>query len=255
MADAAIAGSGPGAASGWGVRLFRLIGESYAAEGERRLLWLPVFFGAGIGVYFSLSFEPPLWAGFGATFAAGIASFALHRRPLLCEAALALAVFCAGFALIGETTRQRQAPILQRRLGPVAVSGRIIDIDLLIAAGGSLSRPIRCPGSHRASSRRACASTSRRRATCWRRATAPRCAPCSIRCRGRSCRRATTCSARPISRGSAELATPTGRRIGWATPTLQQAAAGARSCGGCAPTCRGGSLRFCPARPAVSPRR
>lgn len=63
MADAAIAGGGFGATSGWGVRLFRAIGESYAAEGERRLLWLPVFFGAGIGVYFSLTFEPPLWAG------------------------------------------------------------------------------------------------------------------------------------------------------------------------------------------------
>jgi competence protein ComEC len=146
MADAAIAGSGPGAASGWGVRLFRLIGESYAAEGERRLLWLPVFFGAGIGVYFSLSFEPPLWAGFGATFAAGIASFALHRRPLLCEAALALAVFCAGFALIGETTRQRQAPILQRRLGPVAVSGRIIDIDSLDRGWRVVVAPDPLPG-------------------------------------------------------------------------------------------------------------
>ena len=34
-----------------------------AAEGERRLLWLPVFFGAGIGVYFALTVEPPLWPG------------------------------------------------------------------------------------------------------------------------------------------------------------------------------------------------
>jgi competence protein ComEC len=131
MADAAMAGGGLGAASGWGARLFHTVAASYAAEGERRLLWLPVFFGAGIGVYFSLGFEPPLWLGFAATIAAGAAAFALHRRPLLCEAALALTMFCAGFALIGETTWQRQAPMLQRRLGPLTVTGRVVDIDSL----------------------------------------------------------------------------------------------------------------------------
>ena len=84
MADAAIAGGGPGAASGWACALFRRCRRSYAAEGERRLLWLPVFFGAGIGVYFSLSFEPPLWLGFGATFAAGIATLCAAPAPAAC---------------------------------------------------------------------------------------------------------------------------------------------------------------------------
>ena len=54
MADTAIAGGRFGAAAGWGARLLRSLARSYAAEGERRLLWLPVFFGAGIGLYFSL---------------------------------------------------------------------------------------------------------------------------------------------------------------------------------------------------------
>ena len=82
MADAAIAGGGLGAAPGWGMRLFRAAAEAYANEGERRLLWLPVFFGAGIGVYFALTVEPPLWLGLGATIAAGGMTVALHRRPL-----------------------------------------------------------------------------------------------------------------------------------------------------------------------------
>ena len=47
------------------------------------------------------------------------------------EAALALSVFAAGFALIAETTWEHQAPMLERRLGPVAVTGRVLDIDLL----------------------------------------------------------------------------------------------------------------------------
>ena len=43
---------------------------------------------------------------------------------------MALTVFAAGFALICETARERQAPVLQRRLGPVTVTGRVVDIDL-----------------------------------------------------------------------------------------------------------------------------
>jgi competence protein ComEC len=126
--------------------MLRAVADTYAAEGERRLLWLPVFFGAGIGVYFSLTFEPPLWLGFGATVAAGAASFLLHRRPLWCEAALALALFGAGFTLIGETTWQRQAPALQRRLGPVAVTGRVVDIDALDRGWRVIVAPDPLPG-------------------------------------------------------------------------------------------------------------
>ena len=46
--------------SEWRTRLFGGLADRLAAEGERRLLWLPVFFGAGIGVYFLLKVEPPL---------------------------------------------------------------------------------------------------------------------------------------------------------------------------------------------------
>jgi competence protein ComEC len=146
MADAAISAGGLGAAPGWGARLLKGAGEAYAAEGERRLLWLPVFFGAGIGVYFSLTFEPPLWLGVGAAILALGLTFALHRRPLACEAALALTLFCAGFALIGETTWERQAPMLQRRLGPVSLTGRVVDIDSLDRGWRVIVAPDALPG-------------------------------------------------------------------------------------------------------------
>ncbi len=146
MADAAISAHGLGAAPRWGARLLKTAGEAYAAEGERRLLWLPVFFGAGIGVYFSLGFEPPLWFGVGtATLALGL-TFALHRHSLACEAALALTLFCAGFALIGETTWERQAPRLQRRLGPVSLTGRVVDIDSLDRGWRVIVAPDPLPG-------------------------------------------------------------------------------------------------------------
>jgi competence protein ComEC len=39
-------------------------------------------------------------------------------------------VFAAGFALMGETAWERQAPMLQRHLGPVTLTARVVDIDL-----------------------------------------------------------------------------------------------------------------------------
>jgi len=94
-------------------------------------LWLPVFFGAGIGVYFLLKVEPPLWPGIAAAIA-GICLVIAARRYRVCrETALAFTVFAAGFALMRETAWEHQAPMLQRHLGPVAVTGRVIDIDLM----------------------------------------------------------------------------------------------------------------------------
>ena len=44
---------------------------------------------------------------------------------------MCLAIAAAGFALIAETARERAAPMLDRRLGPVALTGRVIDIDTM----------------------------------------------------------------------------------------------------------------------------
>src|SRR5713101_7579918 len=116
MADAAIAGGRLGPVAEWRTWLFRALADRLAAEGERRLLWLPVFFGAGIGVYFVLKVEPPLWPGIAAA-AAGLALvFALRWHPRWCEVALAFTVFAAGFALMRETAWERDAPMLQRHL-------------------------------------------------------------------------------------------------------------------------------------------
>ena len=61
MADTALAGERVGLVPAWAARIVAVLCDRLAAEGERRLLWLPVFFGAGIGVYFGLKVEPPLW--------------------------------------------------------------------------------------------------------------------------------------------------------------------------------------------------
>src|SRR5436309_3618979 len=119
MADAAIAGGRLGSVAEWLNRVCGALAERPAGEGERRLLWLPVFFGAGIGVYFVLKVEPPLWPGIIAAIAGAGLSVALRRYPAGCEAALALTAFAAGFALMREAAWEREAPMLQRHLGPI----------------------------------------------------------------------------------------------------------------------------------------
>jgi competence protein ComEC len=131
MADAALAGGSTGPLSEWRARLFGGLADRLAAEGERRLLWLPVFFGTGIGVYFLLKVEPPLWPGIAAAIAGIGLVVAVRRHRVWREAALAFTVFAAGFALMRETAWEREAPMLQRHVGPVAVTGRVVDIDLM----------------------------------------------------------------------------------------------------------------------------
>jgi competence protein ComEC len=129
MADAAVAGRRLGSVAEWRDRVYGALADRLAAEGERRLLWLPVFFGTGIGIYFVLKIEPPLWPGVAAVVTGAGAAWALRRYPAWCEMALAFTALAAGFALMRETVWERDTPMLQRHLGPVAVTGRVIDID------------------------------------------------------------------------------------------------------------------------------
>ncbi len=131
MADTTIAGGWLGPMAEWRARLFGALADRLAAEGERRLLWLPVFFGAGIGIYFLLKVEPPFWPGIAAAIAGAVAAITVRRHRVCWEAALAFTVFAAGFALMRETAWEREVPMLQRHVGPTAVSGRVVDIDLM----------------------------------------------------------------------------------------------------------------------------
>ena len=112
-------------------RPWRILAAALAAEGDRRILWLPVFFGLGIALYFALTVEPPLWLGPLVALVAALAGILLRERPAWRGAAFCLAVAATGFALIAETARERAAPMLDRRLGPVAVTGRVVDIDTM----------------------------------------------------------------------------------------------------------------------------
>ncbi len=131
MADLAAAGEGLGAAPRRLLRPLAAFAAAFAAEGDRRILWLPVFFGTGIALYFTLTSEPPPWIGGAATIAAAAIAVALRRWPALRNAGIALAFVAAGFAVMQQARLERGTPMLERRLGPAAITGRVVDIDAL----------------------------------------------------------------------------------------------------------------------------
>lgn len=145
MAEISVAGEGLEAPSRRGSPLASL-SAALAAESERHVLWLPVWFGSGIAVYFALTVEPPIWLGATILLPAILAAIVLRRRPICRAAAVSLAFAAAGFALIAETTRERAAPMLDRRVGPVAITGTVTDIDTLDRGWRIIVAPDAVPG-------------------------------------------------------------------------------------------------------------
>lgn len=91
-------------------------------------VWLPVFFGCGVGLYFGLSAEPDpslytyvIWAALGLPFMLRQIGPVLPFVWALCFAAL-------GFSLAGQAAHRVAGPVLEYRYyGPI--EGRIVGID------------------------------------------------------------------------------------------------------------------------------
>ncbi|KZD12173.1 hypothetical protein AUP43_05040 [Oceanibaculum pacificum] len=119
-----------GAGEGRGVArpLAWLAGE-FLAERSRWPLWLPVLLGLGIGGYFLLPMEPPVWLGaallppfLGLAILAG-------QGSALRLLGIALVAVALGFAAAQLRTATIGTPLLEKRIGPAAVQGRVIEIE------------------------------------------------------------------------------------------------------------------------------
>ena len=111
-------------------QIFVWLLNALMAERERWALWLPVFLGCGIGLYFSLSFEPPLWwSGAGFAFFAGVALAVRHTSSARAMAALAVGFVFLGLTLAGVRTWWVAAPVIQSESGPVSVEGQVIRVE------------------------------------------------------------------------------------------------------------------------------
>jgi competence protein ComEC len=123
-------GRPPSPAERFATRVREALVSTLAAERERWLLWLPVLFAAGIGVYFALAAEPPAWVAPAAAVTAAAAGVLLRRRPGAILAAIGVIAAASGMTLVQWRAHQVAAPVLERRLGPVEVEGRIISVDI-----------------------------------------------------------------------------------------------------------------------------
>jgi competence protein ComEC len=101
-------------------------------ERERWVLWLPVGVGLGIGIYFALPVEPVPWLA-GVILLGILAVLATARvcpgvvRMLM----IGLAAVAAGFIAAQVRTILVEAPMLDRRIGPLTVEGRVVEVEPL----------------------------------------------------------------------------------------------------------------------------
>jgi competence protein ComEC len=106
----------------------------FLAERDRWVLWLPVLFGFGIAVYFSLAMEPPLWLGPAGVAAVLAAAFFVRKSGREWGGAGFGVLVMAGMVAAGFTAAQWRtagvsAPVLEKRIGPTTVSGRVIGVE------------------------------------------------------------------------------------------------------------------------------
>lgn len=109
--------------------LVAFLAVTLLAEQQRWALWLPVAFGAGIALYFSLPVEPPLSIGTGILAALVLlVAIGLRRRAGqgVVVALLAAAAISAGFSAATWRTLAVEAPMLSERLGPTTVTARVV---------------------------------------------------------------------------------------------------------------------------------
>ena len=84
------------------------------AEQGRWFLWIPVFFGGGVGLYFAFSYEPPLTLAFG-VFLACLSARMLARTQLFAFLLTSILLcMSAGFLAAKVRTAVMAAPVIER---------------------------------------------------------------------------------------------------------------------------------------------
>ena len=118
--------------------LIQGISNEIAAQRGRLILWSPVFLAIGIGFYFSLTSEPPVFIGMGVLVLTGALWGLLWPLRQTNRSGFLLWLLAGGifFIVLGFCTAQLRTeivarPLLHKEINPVDVQGRIIMIDKL----------------------------------------------------------------------------------------------------------------------------
>ncbi|PCJ99735.1 MAG: hypothetical protein COA45_02645 [Zetaproteobacteria bacterium] len=111
---------------------------------DNLFLWVPVCFACGVGVYFSLSFEPPIilsvfmlcfWSAIHLLIRP-IKKVNIWGQTCVMLSFIIFLVF-AGFTAATMRTNNIYTPVLSKKIGPVTVSGHIIAIEKMEEGDGS----------------------------------------------------------------------------------------------------------------------
>ncbi|MCH2547030.1 MAG: ComEC family competence protein [Alphaproteobacteria bacterium] len=100
------------------------------AERPRWILWIPVFIGTGVGIYFSLPNEPslpPLWLS---VFAFALLAYwgFYNQKTLLGNSAILAMCIALGLSVAAQRTAYIAAPIIERQLYPQTITGVVAEI-------------------------------------------------------------------------------------------------------------------------------
>lgn len=105
--------------------------ELFLEQRDRFILWVPVFIGIGVGLYFSLPHEPALWVSGTGVIVLLVSMSMLRRFPLPFYAVFCLLLPVLGFTSAKFHTDRITAPMLEKRIGPTEVSGICQDVKQL----------------------------------------------------------------------------------------------------------------------------
>ncbi len=115
---------------GIGGRWNAAVTEKLGAERERLALWLPVAFGTGVGAYFSLEREPSYWLGPALVLGAALVAALGRRTPLVLVPGVAALAIGLGLTVAQWRTHWVAAPMIEKRIGPVAMEGRVVEVEI-----------------------------------------------------------------------------------------------------------------------------
>lgn len=117
------------------------VNNQFFDDFQRWPLWIPVLFGIGISIYFSLPFEPPLWWAFtGIGFF--VLAFCICRLHILHILLFAVSVIALGFSVAQFRTRTLQTTMLHYTLPPLLLEGNISQVELKPTKKGILYQRI-----------------------------------------------------------------------------------------------------------------
>ncbi len=111
------------------IRAFSPVSALVMAEYTRWVLWTPVFIGLGIGLYFSLSQEPPLSMGIIGMVTVAVSAFLFRRITGVFQLFFILFSVLLGLVAAQIRTKDVDAVVLMREIGPTSVVGRVIQVE------------------------------------------------------------------------------------------------------------------------------